>query len=76
MVVTVQTQGGTVSVRCLGGSAELLTVTPAPGYQVAPYDPGPAKQLQVELTSAAHSSEIRTHCANGRPKPKVTERDL
>ncbi|MFG1652783.1 serine/threonine-protein kinase [Micromonospora sp. NPDC049275] len=76
VVVTVQAQGGTVTVRCLGGSAELLTVTPAAGYRVAPYDPGPAKQIQVELTSAEHSSEIRTHCASGRPKPKVKERDL
>ncbi|MET8252720.1 serine/threonine-protein kinase [Micromonospora sp. NPDC005197] len=75
-VVTVQAQGGTVTVRCLGGSAELLTVTPASGYRAAPYDPGPAKQVQVELTSAEHSSEIRVHCASGRPKPKVKERDV
>ncbi|MCX5067965.1 serine/threonine protein kinase [Micromonospora lupini] len=75
-VITVQAVGGTVTVRCLGGSAELLTVTPAPGYRAAPYDPGPAKQVQVELTSAEHSSEIRTHCAGGRPKPKVKERGV
>ncbi|MEU4336764.1 serine/threonine-protein kinase [Micromonospora lupini] len=73
-VLTVQALGGTVTVRCLGGSAELLTVTPALGYRAAPYDPGPAKQVQVELTSAEHSSEIRTHCAGGRPKPNVKER--
>ncbi|CCH21732.1 serine/threonine-protein kinase [Micromonospora lupini] len=73
-VLTVQALGGTVTVRCLGGSAELLTVTPAPGYRAAPYDPGPAKQVQVELASAEHSSEIRTHCAGGRPKPNVKER--
>ncbi|MFY1618117.1 serine/threonine-protein kinase [Micromonospora sp. WMMD736] len=72
--VTVRAQGGTASVRCVGGSAELLTVTPAAGYQVAPYDAGPAKQVTVELTAPEHSSEIRVHCAAGRPKPKVTER--
>ncbi|MGV9216112.1 protein kinase domain-containing protein [Micromonospora sp. RB23] len=72
--VTVRAQGGTVTVRCVGGSAELLTVTPASGYQAEPYDAGPAKQVQVELTSPEHSSEIRVHCAAGRPKPKVTER--
>jgi hypothetical protein len=73
--VPVRAQGGTVTVRCVGGSAELLTVTPASGYEVTPYDAGPAKQVTVELTSPEHSSEIRVHCAAGRPKPKVTERD-
>ncbi|MBM0234892.1 hypothetical protein JNW91_25630 [Micromonospora sp. STR1_7] len=67
-------QGGTVTVRCVGGSAEVLAVTPAPGFEAKAYDPGPVKQVQVELTSAEHHSEIRVHCANGRPKPKVKER--
>ncbi|MET7706613.1 serine/threonine-protein kinase [Micromonospora sp. NPDC005413] len=66
--------GGTVTVRCLGASAEVVAVTLAPGYEAAAYDPGPAKRIQVELTSAEHRSEIRVHCANGRPKPKVKER--
>ncbi|MET8281168.1 serine/threonine-protein kinase [Micromonospora sp. NPDC005174] len=70
----VRAQGGTVTVRCVGGSAELLTVNPASGYQVTPYDAGPAKQVRVELTSPEHTSEIRVHCAAGRPKPKVSER--
>ncbi|WP_435205329.1 serine/threonine-protein kinase [Micromonospora sp. bgisy143] len=74
--VTVRAEGGTVTVRCVGASAELLTVTPAAGYQVEPYDAGPAKQVTVELTAPEHRSEIRVHCAAGRPKPKVTERDV
>ncbi|TNH22809.1 hypothetical protein FHG89_28255 [Micromonospora orduensis] len=72
--VPVGARGGTVTVRCLAGSVEVLGVTPAPGFQAEAYDPGPAKQVQVELTSAEHGSEIRVHCANGRPKPKVKER--
>ncbi|MET8527309.1 serine/threonine-protein kinase [Micromonospora sp. NPDC005172] len=72
--LTVRAQGGTVTVRCVGGSAELLTVNPASGYRVTPYDAGPAKQVRVELTSPEHTSEIRVHCAAGRPKPKVSER--
>ncbi|MFG1881271.1 serine/threonine-protein kinase [Micromonospora sp. NPDC049102] len=72
--LTVRAQGGAVTVRCVGGSAELLTVDPAPGYQVTPYDAGPAKQVRVELASPEHTSEIRVHCAAGRPKPKVSER--
>ncbi|MEU5906390.1 serine/threonine-protein kinase [Micromonospora sp. NPDC047527] len=72
--VNVNAQGGTVAVRCVGVGPEVLAVTPAPGYRAQPYDPGPAKRVQVELTSAEHRSEIRVHCANGRPKPKVKER--
>ncbi|WP_199723558.1 hypothetical protein, partial [Micromonospora sp. CV4] len=72
--VPVDALGGTVTVRCLGASAEVLAVTPAPGYRAEPYEPGPAKRVEVQLTSAEHRSEIRVHCANGRPKPKVKER--
>ncbi|MCO1596671.1 serine/threonine protein kinase [Micromonospora sp. RHAY321] len=72
--VPVDARGGTVTVRCLGGSAEVLAVTPAAGYRAEAYDQGPAKQIRVELTSAEHRSEIRVHCANGRPKPNVKER--
>ncbi|WP_328421037.1 serine/threonine protein kinase [Micromonospora sp. NBC_00389] len=72
--VPVDALGGTVTVRCLGAAAEVLAVTSAPGYRAAAYDPGPAKRIQVELTSAEHRSEIRVHCANGRPKPQVKER--
>ncbi|MGC4748750.1 protein kinase domain-containing protein [Micromonospora sp. DT201] len=72
--VRVDARGGTVTVRCVGNSAEVLAVTLAPGFQAETYDPGPAKQVQVELTSAEFRSEIRVHCASGRPKPKVKER--
>lgn len=72
--VPVDAQGGTVTVRCLAGSVQVLAVTPAPGYAAEAYDPGPAKRVHVELTSAGHDSEIRVHCANGRPRPKVKER--
>ncbi|MDG4806549.1 protein kinase [Micromonospora sp. WMMD1120] len=65
--------GGTVTVRCTDRSIEVLAVTLAPGFRVEAYDPGPAKQIQVELISDEHRSEIRAHCANGRPKPKVKE---
>ncbi|SIN24394.1 serine/threonine-protein kinase [Micromonospora cremea] len=72
--VPVDARGGTVTVRCLGALAEVLAVTPAPGYRAEAYDPGPAKRIEVALTSGEHRSEIRLHCANGRPMPKVKER--
>ncbi|MEU7612685.1 serine/threonine-protein kinase [Micromonospora sp. NPDC049204] len=70
----VQAQGGTITVRCVGKSAEVLAVALAPGFRAEAYDPGPAKQIRVELTSTEHRSEIRVNCPNGRPNPQVKER--
>ncbi|MET7668442.1 serine/threonine-protein kinase [Micromonospora luteifusca] len=72
--VRVDARGGMITVRCVGKSAEVLAVTLAPGFRAEAYDPGPAKQVQVELTSVEHRSEFRVHCPNGRPMPKVKER--
>ncbi|MGI5524263.1 serine/threonine-protein kinase [Micromonospora sp. CA-259024] len=72
--VPVDARGGTITVRCVGRSAEVLAVTPAPGFRAEEYDPGPATRIQVELTSTEHRSEIRVHCPNGRPRPQVKER--
>lgn len=72
--VPVEARGGVVTVRCVGKSVEVLEVTLAPDFRVEAYDPGPAKQIRVELTSTEHRSEIRVNCPNGLPKPKVKER--
>ncbi|MEU7586013.1 protein kinase [Micromonospora sp. NPDC049230] len=72
--VPVQARGGTITIRCVGKSAEVLAVAPAPGFLAEAYDPGPAKQIRVELTSTEHRSEIRVNCPNGRPSPQVKER--
>ncbi|MBM0205760.1 hypothetical protein JNW90_24150 [Micromonospora sp. STR1s_5] len=72
--VPVDARGGTVTARCVGKSAEVLTVVLAPDFRVEEYDPGPAQQIVVELTSAEHSSEIRVQCPNGQLKSKVKER--
>ncbi|MET7373023.1 serine/threonine-protein kinase [Micromonospora arida] len=73
--VPVQARGGTVTVRCVGKTVEVLAVRLAPGFRAEAYDPGPAKQIVVELTSAEHRSEIRVQCPNGQMKSKVKERD-
>ncbi|MET7945391.1 serine/threonine-protein kinase [Micromonospora sp. NPDC005324] len=70
----VDARGGTVTARCVGKSVEVLTVVLAPDFRAEEYDPGPAKQIVVELTSAEHSSEIRVQCPNARLKSKVKER--
>jgi len=70
----VEARGGTVTVRCVGKLVEVLAVTPASGYRAETYDPGPARQVRIELESAGNRSEVRARCPNGRPKPTVKER--
>ncbi|MGW3887456.1 serine/threonine-protein kinase [Micromonospora chokoriensis] len=70
---SVDARGGTVTFRCVGKSVEVLAVTPAPGFRAEAYDPGPAKQIQADLTSSEHRSEIRLNCPNGSPRSKVKE---
>ncbi|WP_430498459.1 protein kinase domain-containing protein [Micromonospora trifolii] len=72
--VPVDARGGTVTARCVGKSVQVLTVVLAPDFRAEDYDPGPAQQIVVELTSAEHSSEIRVQCPNGQLKSKVKER--
>ncbi|WP_330464978.1 serine/threonine-protein kinase [Micromonospora zamorensis] len=71
---SVDARGGTVTIRCVGKSVEVLAVTLVPGFRVEAYDPGPAKQIQLELVSSEHRSEIRVHCPGGSPKSRVRER--
>ncbi|MEV5207356.1 serine/threonine-protein kinase [Micromonospora sp. NPDC053740] len=72
--VPVDARGGTVTARCVGKSVEVLTVVLAPDFRVEAYDPGPARQIVVELTSAEHRSEIRVQCPSGQLKSRVKER--
>ncbi|SCG66043.1 serine/threonine-protein kinase [Micromonospora zamorensis] len=71
---SVDARGGTVTIRCVGKSVEVLAVTLVPGFRVEAYDPGPAKQIQVELVSSEHRSEVRVRCPGGSPKSRVRER--
>ncbi|MEU5963101.1 serine/threonine-protein kinase [Micromonospora parva] len=74
--VPVAGRGGTVTVRCVGKTVEVLAVTLAPDFRAEAYDPGPAKQIVVGLTSAEHRSEIRVQCPGGHLKSSVKERDV
>ncbi|MFE9194214.1 serine/threonine-protein kinase [Micromonospora sp. NPDC007208] len=72
--VPVDARGGTVTVRCVGSSVEVLAVVLAPDFRAEAYDPGPAKQIVVELASTEYRSEIRVQCPSGQLKSKVKER--
>ncbi|MET8088867.1 serine/threonine-protein kinase [Micromonospora sp. NPDC005220] len=71
--VPVDARGGTVTARCVGKMVEVLAVTLAPDFRAESYDPGPAKNIVVELTSAEHRSEVRVRCPSGELKSKVRE---
>ncbi|MFI6271412.1 serine/threonine-protein kinase [Micromonospora zamorensis] len=71
---SVDARGGTVTIRCVGKSVEVLAVRLVPGFRAEAYDPGPTKQIQVVLVSSEHRSEIRVHCPGGSPKSRVRER--
>ncbi|MCG5441050.1 hypothetical protein PSH25_005821, partial [Micromonospora sp. PSH25] len=72
--VPVDARGGTVTVRCVGSLVEVVAVVLAPDFRAEAYDPGPARQVVVELTSAEYRSEIRAQCPDGQLRPKVKER--
>ncbi|MCG5468955.1 protein kinase [Micromonospora sp. LAH09] len=65
--------GGVVTVLCTGDQAHVVNVAPAPGYSLRDYAPGPVKEIQVVLLSAANKSEIRARCEDGTPVPKIRE---
>ncbi|SCG57791.1 serine/threonine-protein kinase [Micromonospora coxensis] len=73
--VPVQARGGTVRVACDGRAAEIVATTPAAGYRIEDYRPGPARQVHVVFGSDAHASDVTARCANGRPVPRVRESD-
>ncbi|WP_309227161.1 protein kinase domain-containing protein [Micromonospora thermarum] len=66
-------RGGTVSVRCDGRTALIVDVAPAAGHQLGQYEPGPAREVRVELVSAGSRSVVTARCANGRPVARVQE---
>ncbi|MGN9775983.1 serine/threonine-protein kinase [Micromonospora sp. H33] len=69
----VDARGGTVSVRCDGKMAHVVDVAPAAGYQLGQYEPGPAREVRVELVSIENRSLVTVRCANGRPVARVNE---
>ncbi|MFI5488752.1 serine/threonine-protein kinase [Micromonospora echinaurantiaca] len=71
--VPVSARGGVVRVACDRQMIEVVSVTPAAGYQVEAYEPGPAREIRVEFVSADNRSVVTVRCANGRPVPRVKE---
>jgi serine/threonine-protein kinase len=69
---TISTVGGTVLVRCLGDTATLLGVNPAPAFVVAGLDPGPGSTVGVVLRSPLTTVRVGARCRNGEPVPTIS----
>ncbi|HET6533762.1 MAG TPA: hypothetical protein VFH03_24505, partial [Actinoplanes sp.] len=70
---TVTAWGGSIRVQCAGKKATVLAVSPAAGYTVKDFRPGPADEVKVVLQSADNASEIKVKCKEGEPSPSIKE---
>jgi hypothetical protein len=64
-------QGGTVIARCAPGGVEVLSATPAQGYQVASVSHEIDDHPSVKFTSGRTEVEVRLRCVGGSPVPEV-----
>jgi serine/threonine-protein kinase len=65
--------GGTIVVACVGTLALIVLATPAAGYRLGGYKPGPASQVEAVFTATGHRSQIDATCKNGVATPTVKE---
>jgi cytoskeletal protein RodZ len=69
--VETPTVGGTVISRCTAnGLVEVVTATPAQGYQLDSED-GIEDHPSVKFTNGDTKIEVRLRCVNGTPSPEI-----
>lgn len=66
---------GRFVVRCRGAYAEGLRATPAPGWRVVSYEPGPDDDVDAIFTRGRSSVEIDVFCNRGMPTIAELERN-
>ena len=70
---TYTAEGGTITVRfSCGTTVELVSASPNAGFQMDIKNEGP-EEVDVEFESDDHESRIRARCADGQPRPEITE---
>ncbi len=69
---TITTVGGTVTARCTGDTASLVSVDPAPGFTVAEVDGGPGEVVGVVFHAVVTDVRVAVRCRDGAPVPTVT----
>jgi hypothetical protein len=65
--------GGEVRVECADDTAQILSATPAPGYQLTDYHPGPSGSVKAVFTAGPRRTEITVRCKGGTAAPQVKE---
>ena len=63
---------GSVTARCDGDSAYLISWSPAQGYRVDDVRRGPAPSVRVELESFTVEASIFVRCVDGIPRASVS----
>jgi len=65
--------GGTVTARCSGGLAKLVSWAPAQGYAVGEVDAGPDDSPKVRFERGERRVEVRVRCGPDGPYAEVKE---
>jgi hypothetical protein len=66
----IPSQGGTVIARCVPGGVEIVSTTPAQGYQ-ASSDHEVEDHPKVEFTAGPTKVEVRLRCVDGVVQPEI-----
>ena len=70
------TKGGSVVARCIGDRAELVSWSPAQGYQTDDLERGPGSSAGIQFETDDLEINVKITCVNGVPRSHVTtERD-
>lgn len=64
---TLTTNGGSITVRCAGGQATLLTWSPAQGYQTDDIQRGPAPTARITFETGDTELHASITCPGGTP---------
>lgn len=64
-------QGGTVIARCVPGGVQILSATPAQGYQVSSASHEIDDHPSVKFTSGRTEIEVRLRCIGGTLQPEI-----
>lgn len=67
-IVSYSSAAGTLSGRCTGTRAEILTVTPAQGYGIEDREDSDNGNAEVQLSNGRGDVTIQLSCASGSPQ--------
>jgi hypothetical protein len=66
------TKGGSVVARCIDGKAELISWSPAQGYQTDDVRRGPGSSAGIQFETDDLEINVKITCVNGVPTSHVT----